>query len=45
MRKKLARALAAVKSDEVEDDYEEIEVDEFTFSEVGTVISTETYFV
>ncbi|KFV68097.1 Leucine-rich repeat and IQ domain-containing protein 1, partial [Dryobates pubescens] len=33
LRKKLARALAAVKSDEVEDDYEEIEVDEFTFSE------------
>ncbi|XP_054033846.1 leucine-rich repeat and IQ domain-containing protein 1 [Dryobates pubescens] len=35
LRKKLARALAAVKSDEVEDDYEEIEVDEFTFSETA----------
>ncbi|XP_068016973.1 leucine-rich repeat and IQ domain-containing protein 1 [Melanerpes formicivorus] len=33
LRKKLTRALAAVKSDEVEDDYEEIELDEFTFPE------------
>ncbi|NXW33592.1 LRIQ1 protein, partial [Phaetusa simplex] len=33
LRKKLASALAAVKSDEVEDDYEEINVDDFTFSE------------
>ncbi|XP_075581940.1 leucine-rich repeat- and IQ domain-containing protein 1 [Pelecanus crispus] len=34
-RKKLASALAAVKSDEVEDDYEEINVDDFTFSEAA----------
>ncbi|NWR29325.1 LRIQ1 protein, partial [Tachuris rubrigastra] len=33
LRKKLASALAAVKSDEVEDEYEEINVDAFTFSE------------
>ncbi|XP_009704447.1 PREDICTED: leucine-rich repeat and IQ domain-containing protein 1, partial [Cariama cristata] len=33
LRKKLASALAAVKSGEVEDDYEEINVDDFTFSE------------
>ncbi|NXL09594.1 LRIQ1 protein, partial [Mesembrinibis cayennensis] len=33
LRKKLASALAAVNSDEVEDDYEEINVDNFTFSE------------
>ncbi|KFV94758.1 Leucine-rich repeat and IQ domain-containing protein 1, partial [Eurypyga helias] len=33
LRKKLASALAAVRSDEVEDDYEEINVDDFTFSE------------
>ncbi|NWW90459.1 LRIQ1 protein, partial [Rhynochetos jubatus] len=33
LRKKLASALAAVKSDEVEDNYEEINVDDFTFSE------------
>ncbi|NXV79794.1 LRIQ1 protein, partial [Atlantisia rogersi] len=33
LRKKLASALAAVKSDEVEDDYEEINVDDLTFSE------------
>ncbi|NWS68024.1 LRIQ1 protein, partial [Crotophaga sulcirostris] len=33
LRKKLASALAAVKRDEVEDDYEEINVDDFTFSE------------
>lgn len=39
MRKKLASALAAVKSDEVEDDYEEINVDDFVFSEVSTIIS------
>lgn len=39
MRKKLASALADVKSDEVEDEYEEINVDAFTFSEVSTVIS------
>lgn len=39
MRKKLASALADIKSDEVEDDYEEINVDEFTFCEVSTVIS------
>ncbi|NXK96712.1 LRIQ1 protein, partial [Formicarius rufipectus] len=36
LRKKLAHALAAVKSDEVEDEYEEINVDAFTFSEVST---------
>lgn len=42
MRKKLASALAAVKSDEVEDDYEEINVDDFMFSEVSTVISIKT---
>ncbi|XP_065525805.1 leucine-rich repeat and IQ domain-containing protein 1 [Lathamus discolor] len=35
LRKKLASALAAVKSDEVEDDYEEINVDDFTFSEAA----------
>ncbi|NXN09927.1 LRIQ1 protein, partial [Indicator maculatus] len=35
LRKKLASALAAVKSDEVEDDYEEIEVADFTFSETA----------
>ncbi|KFR04382.1 Leucine-rich repeat and IQ domain-containing protein 1, partial [Opisthocomus hoazin] len=33
LRKKLASALAAVKSDEVDDDYKEINVDDFTFSE------------
>ncbi|KFU85445.1 Leucine-rich repeat and IQ domain-containing protein 1, partial [Chaetura pelagica] len=33
LRKKLAQALAAVKSDEVEDDYEEINVDDFIFSD------------
>ncbi|KFO94132.1 Leucine-rich repeat and IQ domain-containing protein 1, partial [Buceros rhinoceros silvestris] len=33
LRKKLTSALAAVQSDEVEDDYEEINVDDFTFSE------------
>ncbi|NXE87897.1 LRIQ1 protein, partial [Menura novaehollandiae] len=33
LRKKLASALADVKSDEVEDEYEEINVDVFTFSE------------
>ncbi|XP_010072650.1 PREDICTED: leucine-rich repeat and IQ domain-containing protein 1, partial [Pterocles gutturalis] len=33
LRKKLSGDLAAVKSDEVEDDYEEINVDDFTFSE------------
>ncbi|KAL2309643.1 hypothetical protein Nmel_005859, partial [Mimus melanotis] len=36
LRKKLASALADVKSDEVEDEYEEINVDAFTFSEVST---------
>ncbi|XP_068257839.1 leucine-rich repeat and IQ domain-containing protein 1 [Nyctibius grandis] len=35
LRKKLASALAAVKSDEVEDDYEEINVDDFMFSEAA----------
>lgn len=39
MRKKLASALAAVRSDEVEDDYEEIKLEDFTFSEVSTVIT------
>ncbi|NWW69825.1 LRIQ1 protein, partial [Climacteris rufus] len=34
LRKKLASALADVKSDEVEDEYEEINVDAFTFSEM-----------
>ncbi|NWS31707.1 LRIQ1 protein, partial [Polioptila caerulea] len=33
LRKKLASALAHVKNDEVEDEYEEINVDAFTFSE------------
>ncbi|XP_026696840.1 leucine-rich repeat and IQ domain-containing protein 1 [Athene cunicularia] len=33
LRKKLASAIAAVKNDEVEDDYEVINVDDFTFSE------------
>ncbi|NXU19682.1 LRIQ1 protein, partial [Pardalotus punctatus] len=33
LRKKLASALAGVKSDEVEDEYEEINVDAFTLSE------------
>nr|XP_047917080.1 leucine-rich repeat and IQ domain-containing protein 1 isoform X4 [Anser cygnoides] len=33
LRRKLASALAAVKSDEVEDDYEEINVDDFMFYE------------
>ncbi|NXD24265.1 LRIQ1 protein, partial [Spelaeornis formosus] len=33
LRKKLASALADVKSDEMEDEYEEINVDAFTFSE------------
>ncbi|NXO83707.1 LRIQ1 protein, partial [Sitta europaea] len=33
LRKKLASALADVKSDEVEDEYEEINVDAFTFPE------------
>ncbi|NXL33844.1 LRIQ1 protein, partial [Glaucidium brasilianum] len=36
LRKKLASAIAAVKNDEVEDDYEVINVDDFTFSEVST---------
>ncbi|XP_071655766.1 leucine-rich repeat- and IQ domain-containing protein 1 isoform X3 [Patagioenas fasciata] len=35
LRKKLASALAAVKSDEVKDDYEEINVDDFAFSEAA----------
>ncbi|XP_064897821.1 leucine-rich repeat and IQ domain-containing protein 1 isoform X2 [Columba livia] len=35
LRKKLASALAAVKSDEVEDDCEEINVDDFAFSEAA----------
>ncbi|XP_068792647.1 leucine-rich repeat and IQ domain-containing protein 1 [Struthio camelus] len=35
LRKKLTSALAAVKSDEVEDDYEEITVDDFTFHEAA----------
>ncbi|RMC03557.1 hypothetical protein DUI87_20757 [Hirundo rustica rustica] len=33
LRKKLISALADVKSDEVEDEYEAINVDAFTFSE------------
>ncbi|XP_070611877.1 leucine-rich repeat- and IQ domain-containing protein 1 isoform X2 [Erythrolamprus reginae] len=33
LRKKLASALAAVKTDEVDDDYKEINVDEFVFNE------------
>ncbi|KAM6437248.1 leucine-rich repeat- and IQ domain-containing protein 1 isoform 2-T3 [Liasis olivaceus] len=33
LRKKLASALAAVKNDEVEDDYKEVNVDEFIFNE------------
>ncbi|KAM4901961.1 leucine-rich repeat- and IQ domain-containing protein 1 [Sylvia borin] len=35
LRKKLASALADVKSDEVEDEYEEIDVDAFTLSEAA----------
>ncbi|XP_050826071.1 leucine-rich repeat and IQ domain-containing protein 1 [Serinus canaria] len=35
LRKKLASALADVKSDELEDEYEEINVDAFTFSEAA----------
>uniref|UniRef100_A0A7M4E454 Leucine rich repeats and IQ motif containing 1 n=1 Tax=Crocodylus porosus TaxID=8502 RepID=A0A7M4E454_CROPO len=35
LRKKLASALAAVKSAEVEDDYEEVNVDDFTFDEAA----------
>uniref|UniRef100_A0A8B9I5R7 Leucine rich repeats and IQ motif containing 1 n=1 Tax=Anser brachyrhynchus TaxID=132585 RepID=A0A8B9I5R7_9AVES len=35
LRRKLASALAAVKSDEVEDDYEEINVDDFMFYEAA----------
>ncbi|XP_071621990.1 leucine-rich repeat- and IQ domain-containing protein 1 isoform X2 [Heliangelus exortis] len=35
LRKKLASALAAVKSDEVDDDYEEINVDDFMLSEAA----------
>ncbi|KAM8820081.1 leucine-rich repeat- and IQ domain-containing protein 1 [Eudromia elegans] len=35
LRKKLASALAAVKSDEVEDDYEEITMDDYTFHEAA----------
>uniref|UniRef100_A0A674H835 Leucine rich repeats and IQ motif containing 1 n=1 Tax=Taeniopygia guttata TaxID=59729 RepID=A0A674H835_TAEGU len=35
LRKKLASALADVKSDEVEDEYEEINVDAFTYSEAA----------
>ncbi|XP_018862378.1 leucine-rich repeat and IQ domain-containing protein 1 isoform X1 [Parus major] len=35
LRKKLASALADVKSDEVEDEYEEINVDAFTLSEAA----------
>ncbi|XP_032660532.1 leucine-rich repeat- and IQ domain-containing protein 1 isoform X2 [Chelonoidis abingdonii] len=35
LRKKLASALAAVKSDEVEDDYEEVNVDDFTYDEAA----------
>ncbi|KFP70289.1 Leucine-rich repeat and IQ domain-containing protein 1, partial [Acanthisitta chloris] len=37
--KKVASALAAVKIDEVEDEYEEVNVDALTFSEVCTIIS------
>ncbi|XP_053111293.1 leucine-rich repeat and IQ domain-containing protein 1 isoform X6 [Hemicordylus capensis] len=33
LRKKLATALAAVKTDEVEDDYKEVNVDDFMFDE------------
>ncbi|NXL64609.1 LRIQ1 protein, partial [Chordeiles acutipennis] len=36
LRKKLASALADIKNDEVEDDYEEINVDDFIFCEVST---------
>ncbi|XP_061848435.1 leucine-rich repeat and IQ domain-containing protein 1 [Colius striatus] len=35
LRKRLTSALAAVKSDEVEDDYEEINVDDFMLSEAA----------
>lgn len=43
MRRKLASALAAVKSDEVEAEYEEINVDDFMFYEVSIVISIKIY--
>lgn len=39
MRRKLASALAAVKSDEVDDNYEEINVDDFVSREVSISIS------
>ncbi|KFO75276.1 Leucine-rich repeat and IQ domain-containing protein 1, partial [Cuculus canorus] len=39
LRKKLASALAAVKSDEAEDDYEEVNVDDFVFSEKYSIPS------
>ncbi|XP_043348574.1 leucine-rich repeat and IQ domain-containing protein 1 isoform X2 [Dermochelys coriacea] len=41
LRKKLASALAAVKSDEVEDDYEEVNVDDFTFDEYARPLSSD----
>lgn len=39
MRRKLTSALAAVKSDEVDDNYEEINVDDFVSHEVSISIS------
>ncbi|XP_061495626.1 leucine-rich repeat and IQ domain-containing protein 1 isoform X2 [Rhineura floridana] len=38
LRKKLAGALAAVKTDEVDDDYREVTVDDFMFDEVSRVV-------
>ncbi|XP_036616612.1 leucine-rich repeat and IQ domain-containing protein 1 [Trichosurus vulpecula] len=35
LRKKLTRALASIKNEELEDDYEEINLDDFTFDEAA----------
>ncbi|XP_040414240.1 leucine-rich repeat and IQ domain-containing protein 1 isoform X2 [Cygnus olor] len=40
LRRKLASALAAVKSDEVEDEYEEINVDDFMFYEYSRPLNS-----
>lgn len=36
MRKKLTAALEAIKNDESEEEYEEIDLEDFTFDEVST---------
>ncbi|XP_072511604.1 leucine-rich repeat- and IQ domain-containing protein 1 isoform X2 [Notamacropus eugenii] len=41
LRKKLTRALAAVKNEELEDDYEEIDLDDFTFDENSGYLSSD----